>query len=77
MKEIDCKGKEYEEIPLGKAENLTDRIFDRLTAKERVWPTNGRKGQTYWLCECECGNKVVSTRTDLSRGTRSKLWMFE
>ena len=68
MREIDCKGREYEEMPLGKAENLTDKIFDRLTAKRRVWPTNGRKGQTYWLCECECGNKVVSTRTDLSRG---------
>ena len=68
MKEIDCKGREYEEMPLGKAENLTNKIFDRLTAKRRVWPTNGRKGQTYWLCECECGNKVVSTRTDLSRG---------
>ena len=41
MKEIDCKGREYEEMPLGKAENLTDKIFDRLTAKRRVWPTNG------------------------------------
>ena len=66
--EIDCKGREYKEIPLGHAENLENKKFDRLTAKKRVWPNNGRTGQTYWLCECNCGNMVISTRTDLSRG---------
>lgn len=33
MKEIDCKGREYEEILLGKAENLIDKIFDMLNPK--------------------------------------------
>lgn len=57
--EIDCKGREYKEIPLGHAENLENRKFDRLTVKKRVWPNNGRTGQTYWLCECDCG-KIYS-----------------
>lgn len=64
---IDCKGIEYEQYPLKNAENIAGRRYTRLVPQYRVFPINGDKRQTYWLCKCDCGNEVVATRTNLSR----------
>lgn len=54
-----------------KAIDLTDRRFGRLVAKERVKSPNGDK-KAYWLCECDCGNKVVVRKDSLdSKATQS------
>ena len=65
---IDCKGVEYEPIPIGHAKDITDMRFERLLAKYRVTPPIGRnQKESYWLCECDCGNKVVVRAIDLFR----------
>lgn len=47
-----------------KAIDITDRRYGRLVAKEKVKSPKG-DGRAYWLCECDCGNKVVVRRDSL------------
>lgn len=47
-----------------KAVDLTNRRFGRLVAKERVKSPKGDK-KAYWLCEYECGNKVIVRKDSL------------
>lgn len=42
---------EYKQIPIGKAENISGKQFNRLKALHRVEHPTGRKG-VFWLCEC-------------------------
>lgn len=51
---IDCKGKKYQRIELGKAEDLSKRKFNRLLPLFRVKDAN----RTVWLCQCDCGNLI-------------------
>ena len=54
---------------IGHARDITDVRFERLVAKYRVTPPKGRNPkESYWLCECDCGNKVVAKVIDLFRG---------
>ena len=46
----------YEKIPIGKARDLTNQKFGKLTVLYRV---KTEKTGTFWLCECECGNTTV------------------
>ena len=43
----------WPEIPLGKAQDLTNQKFNQLTCLYRA---NKGTNQTYWVCKCECGN---------------------
>lgn len=53
-----------------KMNDLTDRVFGRLTAV-KVTP-NRKNGQAVWECKCKCGNKVEIRSTCLVNGvTRS------
>lgn len=58
-KGIDCKGKEWEENlnKLKPGQDLVGQVFGRLYVKLRV--QNDKKGNSYWLTECDCGNDVV------------------
>ena len=50
-----------------KGEDLTNQVFDRLTAVKRL-PGNGTK----WLCQCSCGNTTITKAMALKAGaTRS------
>lgn len=40
-------------IPIGRAEDLTGKRFNRLIAIGR---THNKNGRTTWLCKCDCGN---------------------
>ena len=63
----DCSGKFYQQIPLGKAKDLTGQHFGKLVALFRVKIDKGsRKGA--WLCQCECGNQKVVASLDLVSG---------
>lgn len=58
-------------ISMGKLIDLTDRTFDMLTVIKRV--EDRKPGRPMWLCQCECGNTVVVSSTNLLRtnGTKS------
>lgn len=45
--------------------DLTGQKFGLLTAIKKV---KSRKGHTYWLCECECGQQKEIQTTHLTRG---------
>lgn len=47
--------------------DLTDKRFVKLVAKERVKSPRGDK-KSYWLCECDCGNKIVVRKDSLESG---------
>ena len=45
--------KQYKQIPLGTAKDISGQRFGNLTALYRT-ESNGKK-QTYWVCKCDCG----------------------
>lgn len=44
--------------------DLTDKIFGRLTATERIFQNN----KTYWRCVCSCGETKVTQARNLTAG---------
>lgn len=48
-----------------RAEDLTGKVFGRLTVIRRVENKNGR---TCWLCRCDCGKEKAVTAHDLKAG---------
>lgn len=54
-----------DEIPVGKAENLTNKKFDKLTVLYRTY----NKGRyTAWMCQCDCGTVLSVQATHLKSG---------
>ena len=49
---LTCK-EQVEEIPLGRAKDLTKLHFDNFKPLYRIKSTSHK---TYWLCQCNCGN---------------------
>lgn len=47
-------------------EDLTGRVFTRLTVLGRV--ENDRHNNPQWLCQCECGNRVIVLGSSLRTG---------
>lgn len=60
-----------------KHDSLKDRVFGRLTVKEKVVDIDNYKivnhlNGTWWRCVCECGNVTIVRRYALISGnTRS------
>lgn len=54
-----------DEIPVGKAEDLRGKTYNRLTVLYRV-KNNGKKVR--WKCQCECGNTTIVERMNLTSG---------
>ncbi len=50
----------------GKAEDLTGRVFGRLTVVSRA---ENRGGRVCWNCRCSCGQEKVVRARDLKSGT--------
>lgn len=48
-------------------ENLTGRVFNRLTC---LFPSKTKWGRSAWLCRCICGNLTTVETTNLKNGTR-------
>ncbi|MBZ9622888.1 hypothetical protein G9F71_008480 [Clostridium sp. FP2] len=49
-----------------KGKDITDKVFERLTAIE---PTEIRKdANIVWKCKCKCGNETFATMRDLKDG---------
>ena len=63
---FDCKGREYQKIDLGKAENIAGKKFNKLNVLFRVKILNKNYGKTaYWLTLCDCGNLFCCSGTAL------------
>lgn len=65
---IDCRGNEWEEIELGHAKNITGVTSGKLTALFRVSRPNDQTKNTWWLCQCKCGNYVIIRSAYLLNG---------
>lgn len=53
----------YKKIPVGRAKDLTNQRFGKLTVLYRVeHPAKG----THWLCQCDCGNQTVVSMSHLT-----------
>lgn len=48
------------------AKNEIGNVYGRLTVIERV--ENNHRGDAQWLCECECGNEVITKGVSLRSG---------
>lgn len=51
---------------MAKALDLTGQRFGNLVVIERA--ENNKRGNTQWLCRCDCGNEKVALGSDLNRG---------
>src|SRR5438128_8072664 len=56
-----------------KSTNITGQKFSRLTAISIVEkPKDSMQRSTFWLCLCDCGNKIITRGTSLrSQHTKS------
>ena len=55
-----------DKIPLGKAEDLRNKKFGRLTPLYRI---KNKNGKTRWRCQCDCGNIIDVGASNLKQGT--------
>ncbi len=46
--------------------DMLGQRFGRLTIIEKA--ENSKTGHTRWLCQCDCGNKIIVLTTNLRRG---------
>ena len=46
--------------------DITNKKFNRLLAKERIYCEKQKK--MAWRCECECGGEIIVTYNQLNRG---------
>ena len=57
------------EVAMGIKIDLTDMRFERLVARKPIEKAdNNTNRETYWLCECDCGNFCEVTTTRLRSG---------
>ena len=47
-------------------DDLTGKIFNRLTVVERVYKENTKK--TYWKCKCSCGKETIVESSKIKGG---------
>ena len=54
----------YPKIPLGKAKDLSQQKFIRITP---LYRSQNRGNKTAWVCQCDCGSVFVTTADHLIR----------
>lgn len=59
-------------------ENLIGKKFERLTVLEQAEDYIDNKGKHYarWLCECDCGNKIITLGNALKKGNTKSCGCF-
>ena len=66
---IDCNGRKWIKIPLGKAQDITGKKVGKVTLLFRVVTSlNENRRRTYWLCLCDCGNLIIAMKDNLDNG---------
>ena len=53
---------DYKEIPMGRAKDLSNQRFGKLTV---LYRTEGPSKGTYWLCQCDCGEYCIVSASHL------------
>lgn len=51
------KDEDFEEIPVGRAEDLRGQKFGKLTV---LYRTKNKGEDVCWVCQCDCGNKIIT-----------------
>ena len=75
---IDCKGRQWEEQKLtNHMKDITGMRFERLIPLFRVKNTYTKDKGAYWLCQCDCGNQVVSSSNGLNKGLIKSCGCFQ
>lgn len=64
---------EYPKIPIGRAEDLTNKKFGLLTPLYRI----KSKGVPQWVCKCECGNYTLVFSSNLKTGLTKSCGCFQ
>ena len=64
----DYRGNKWQEITLGRAKDIAGIKSGKLTALFRVARPNDTTKQTWWLCQCDCGNQVIIRSVYLLNG---------
>ena len=62
---------EIDEIPVGKAKDLREQRYGRLTVLYRVEKPNSYGKNTrgaFWKCKCDCGNEIITAAQALKAG---------
>lgn len=73
---VDCNGVEWEEKEFTTHMiDLYSRSFGRLKPIFPVKNTNNN-GDAFWLCQCECGNQVVRSKSTLTYGCSESCGCF-
>lgn len=64
-----CRSKEAkQEYNDSKVVNEIGNIYGYLTVIERAKDVDPKDGRAQWICECQCGNKIITTGRLLRRG---------
>ena len=63
---IDCKGRKYVQIPLGKAVDIRGTKKGILEVVFRA--KNKETGKAKWMCVCDCGNHILVDTHDFNTG---------
>lgn len=69
---------DYEQIDIGRAENLTNQVFEHWTVLYRT--TNNKQNKVRWVCKCDCDKhtikaveaKSLKSRTSTNCGCQRK-----
>ena len=59
---------EYDEIPIGRAKNISGQKIGHLTALYRTNPPKGVSKGVYWKCKCDCENTTIVLGSNLYTG---------
>lgn len=64
---VDCKGRKWERIDLGKSVDISNNKYGRLQPLFRV-KDDDRTKHSRWLCLCDCGNLNIESLGTLQNG---------
>lgn len=53
---------------VNKTQDLSGLIFNKLTVLKKDEQLSQERGQSYWICQCECGNITSVTTANLKNG---------
>ena len=63
---------------MNKPKDLVGKRFGRLIVLERDYKHPPRAGHhAYWICECDCGNKISASSGNLKRGYQKSCGCYQ
>ena len=53
---------------MGRFKDIAGERYGRLVARKRISKQVGKRKMSYWICDCDCGNKTTVQLTHLTSG---------